>query len=268
MKVIICCFLLDIGCIAPLFAQNNLGTRLLGMGNSGVAIDDVWSVKANAANITYLQSTEASINYGKYAISNELSNQAFVLAFPISSFHFGLHLEQIGITNFNEQKIGIVSAKKFGKNISIGLGFNLHQINATNYGNARGYSLDIGLSYKINSKNTIGISIQNPSKSEYQLTNINSKITSSFNIGYCYKNTDKVTLTTSINKVFKQNTDVRIGLEYRIFSIMSLRGGMSVNPYKQYFGIGVNHSKIKYDLAFSNENNLGYSPQISLGYAF
>lgn len=59
-----------------------------------------------------------------------------------------------------------------------------------------------------------------------------------------------------------------MGIDYRIIDLLSLRGGLSAKPFKQYAGFGLNYKKLLLDMATTYDANLGYAPQIAVGYAF
>ncbi|WP_316829361.1 hypothetical protein [Pedobacter aquatilis] len=251
-----------------LFAQNNLGPRLTAMGNNGAAVSDVWSLKANPAGITALTQSTLSINYIKHLFSNEISTQGLVAVIPVENNFAGISLERYGFSDYNESKIGIAYSKRFGNRLSIGLNANYHQLKITNYGVSTGFSVDAGILYKLSNKLILGAYTSNPAKQKFSATEILAEIPVSFNIGACYSVSDKVLIATTVNKVLNHVIDVSLGVDYKIIDLLSLRGGLSVKPFKQYAGFGLNYKKLLMDMATSYDANLGYSPQIAIGYAF
>jgi hypothetical protein len=75
-------------------------------------------------------------------------------------------------------------------------------------------------------------------------------------------------ITTEFEKVLNANADFKAGVEYKLIKIVALRGGISVNPFKQFAGFGINYKKVLVDFAVASHPVLGYSPQIALGYEF
>ena len=75
-------------------------------------------------------------------------------------------------------------------------------------------------------------------------------------------------IATTISKKLDAKIDVGFGIDYRLLEIMSIRGGVTIKPFKQYVGIGFTPKKLMLDLALESDPNLGYSPQIALAYAF
>lgn len=256
--------------LVPIYlpAQNNLGPRLTAMGKNGAAVTDIWALQANPSAITSLNRPTASLNYIKHLFSNELSTQALVAAFPFKNNFVGASFQRYGFSEYSESKIGLAYAKKFGHKLSIALNGNYHQLKISNYGASTGFSLDIGGLYQFNNQFTFGAFVGNPSKQKFNSTNLVSEIPTSFNVGASYLASDKVLIATTISKVLNRAIDVSLGIDYKIIDLLSLRGGLSAQPFKQYAGFGLNYRKFLLDMATTYDANLGYAPQIAIGYAF
>ncbi|RZL29615.1 MAG: hypothetical protein EOO96_19725 [Pedobacter sp.] len=251
-----------------LFGQNSLGPRLTAMGNSGTAVTDVWALQANPSGITSLEQPTIALNYIKHLFSDEISTQALVAVLPLKNNFVGLSFQRYGFTEYNESKIGFAYAKKFGNKLSIGLNANYHQLKIANYGASTGFSIDFGALYHFNNVFTFGAFLSNPSKQKFSSTEILIEIPTSINVGASYLASDKVLIATSVSKKLNEAIDVRLGIDYKIISLLSLRGGLSAKPFKQYAGFGLNYKKFLFDMATTYDANLGYAPQIAIGYAF
>jgi len=251
-----------------LFAQNNLGPRLTAMGKNGAAVTDVWALQANPSGITATQRPTVSLNYIRHLFSNEISTQALALVVPLQNNFAGISFQRYGFAEFSESKIGFAYAKKFGKKLSLALNGNYHQIKIANYGSSRGFSIDVGALYEFNADFTFGAFVSNPSKQKFSSREVVTQIPTSFNVGASYFASDKLLIATTVSKHLHQPTDVSLGLDYKIIDLLSLRGGLSAKPFTQYVGFGLNYGKFLMDMATSYDANLGYAPQIAIGYAF
>ena len=167
-----------------------------------------------------------------------------------------------------KNKISFAYAKKFGNQFSMAMTVNYHQLKITNYGSSYGFSVDVGLYYKLNDKLNLGTFITNPSKQKFASKEVAVPIVTTINIGASYLISDKVLIAATVSQLIDNPLDVRLGLEYRLIKSLSLRAGVDANPFKQHVGFGIEISKILVDFATTFDNNLGYSPQIALGYAF
>lgn len=250
------------------FAQNNLGPRLTAMGNNSAAVKDIWSLNGNAAGISHIESPAIAINYKKYLIDNELSNQSIAFILPLKNNYLGVSLNRYGITAYNEIKVGFALAKRFGSKLSIALKGNYHQIKISNYGSTTGFSVDVGGMYDLTEQITLGLTLNNPSFQKYSSTQIETKIPSSIQVGASYKASDKILIATTISKDFNTAIDVGLGIDYKLLDLISLRAGLTAKPFKHYAGFGLNYKKFVMDMAIESDIHLGYSPQIALAYAF
>lgn len=252
----------------PLYSQEiNLGPRVTALGNIGVALSDVWSLQSNQSGLAFLQKPTASVSYRNSFLSAELHTQSAVFAYPFGRNVFGISFQNFGFTAYSEQKIGVAYAKRFGNDVSAALNLNLHQVNIPNYGGVQTYSIDAGLQYRVNQNFILGTHISNPGMSKYQ-TDVQALIPVSLEFGGSYRFSDKVLLNSGFVKVLDSTSDFRCGLEYSVVDWLAFRGGMSVNPFRQFAGIGYQLADLKIDAAASTHPDLGFSPQIALTYEF
>lgn len=249
-------------------AQNNVGPRLTAMGFNGAAVSDVWSLQANGAGITAIKSPSAAINYVQYLIDTELSGQAVAFVLPMKNNFLGASFQRYGIAEYNEIKGTVALAKKFGNQLSIALSANYHQLKISNYGATTAFSIDAGIMYNLSEALTFGLYVNNPSLQKYGSTNVSASIPTVITIGAAYKLSNKLLAATTLKKDFDQKLDLALGIDYKLLDLISLRGGITAKPFKQYFGTGVNYKQLVFDLAFESDPNLGYTPQIALCYAF
>jgi hypothetical protein len=249
-------------------AQQMLGPKITAMGNNGASVKDIWSITSNTSGITAIQLPTLALNYTSHFFDKQLSRQAIAFVFPIKNTYLGLDFQRYGITDYNEIKTGFALAKKFGDELSIGIKINYHQLKISNYGQTTGFSVDIGTMYKLNQEIVLGLYLNNPSKQRYNNSSIAIAIPVALHIGATYQAANKISIATTIRKSIHSAVDVAIGIDYQIISSLSLRGGLSMKPFKQYAGIGFNFKKFTIDGAVENDPYLGYSSQISLAYAF
>lgn len=250
------------------FAQYNQGARLTAMANAGAAISDTWSLNSNPAGITGQKSPTAALNYTRYLFGDELSEQNFAFVLPFGNNFTGVSINRYGISEFNEIKAGIGLAKKFGEELSIGVKANIHQIKITNYGSATTFSVDVGANYTLNRQIGLGLYVNNPSSQEYKSANVETNIPTAVHFGATYAPSNKVMVAATVSKDFDRKFDVGVGIDYKFYELLSLRGGLSAKPFKQHFGVGLNYQKLILDVAVESHPQIGYTPQIGLSYAF
>jgi len=250
------------------FGQYNQGARLKAMGNASAAVYDLWSLNANPAGITKEKRPVAALNYARYLFSDELSEQSFAFVLPLQSNFAGISINRYGISEFNEIRAGAALARKFGKDLSIGIKANVHQIKITNYGNATTFSIDAGANYALTQQIGLGIYVNNPASQTYHTGAIASYIQSAIHFGTTYTPSNKLIIATTVVKDFERKLDVSIGLDYNLYDFLHLRGALSAKPFKQYVGMGLIYRQLIIDGAVESHPQIGYTPQIGFSYAF
>ncbi|MBK0383018.1 hypothetical protein I5M32_08605 [Pedobacter sp. SD-b] len=248
-------------------AQDNNGPRITALGNAGVALQDVWSVKSNQAGIAGLKRAFLAAGYeNKFGVKG-LSNQSAVFSIPVKDYALGASFNSYGVSDYNEIKTGLTLARSFGPKLFLAIGLNYHQLKITDYGSAKAVSVDVGVQYQAFPNLWLASHISNPNQSKYD-NNTDQIIPAHIQFGANYIFSDQLLITTEVEKILDAQADFKAGLEYKLVKFVALRGGISVNPFKQYAGFGVNYQRINIDFAVSSHPVLGYSPQVALGYEF
>lgn len=251
-----------------LFGQTNQGSRLTAMGNNGTAVTDLWGVEANPATISNIKLPMVQLNYQKHFFANELSNQALGFVFPIKRLLLGLNLQRYGIQEYQNTKVGLVIAKQFGERFSIGVRTNYHQLKITNYGAISGISIDLGALYQLTDELYFGFYFNNLAQKQYPTKAINAVIPTTIYGGIAYQASSNFLIATTISKNLNAPFNVATGIDYQLVKAMSLRSGLSLNPFKHFAGIGFKELKFLADFTITKHPGFGYSPQISIGYDF
>lgn len=266
-KILLLLCLLACVCV-QLRAQYNQGARFTSMGKASAALTDLWSMNANPAGITQLKRTTAGVNFTRYFFGDELSEQNLALVTSFGNNSAGVSVSRYGISEFNEIKGGFALAKQFGNQLSIGLKANLHQLKISNYGTTSTFSIDAGAIYALSEKVALGLYVNNPTVQAYKTSNIAAKIPTALHFGASYRPSNKVIVATTVTKTLDEKINVALGIDYSLLNAFSVRGGLSANTFKQFFGFGLNYEKFLLDIAVESHPKIGYTPQISLSYAF
>ncbi|WP_207428821.1 hypothetical protein [Pedobacter sp. SYSU D00535] len=251
-----------------LYAQEiNAGPRLTSLGNTGVALHDVWSLHANQAGITGLLKPTVAGAYKSSYINSEVSTQSLVLVYPVKSNVFGIGIQNYGFSKYAEQRFSATYAKQFGKSVALALNYNFHQLSVPQYGNTRTFSVEAGLQYQAGRSLLLGAHISNPNQSKFD-SEIDAPIPVMLQFGASYQFSKGLLLSSAISQELNSVTDFKVGLEYAPASAFAFRGGLNVNPFMQFGGFGYKLKGFCFDAAVSVHPALGYAPQIALGYEF
>lgn len=249
-------------------AQPSVGARMSAMASSGIALRDVWAINANQAGITELQQPTIALDYQKTFTGQTIAAQSAVFVLPFKKQVLGLSVYRYGWETYRNQEIGFTYARRFGPDLAAAMAFRYQQLSIENYGKLQSFALDAGLRFQLNPALSLGAHLGNLSKNalSHELQYADRPLLIRF--GAAYQSSKQILLALAFEQGLNTTADARMGLEYQIIPLIALRGGLSVNPFRQYAGVGVALKKINLDMAFSSHQALGYSTQISLGYAF
>lgn len=244
------------------------GGRSAAMGNASVALADFWSLQNNQAGLAFYNQPAAGVYFENRFLVKELSLNSGGVVLPVNSGVFGVKFAYFGYDLYNESKVGLAYARKFGENFAAGLQLDyLLTSIGDDYGKKGVVTFEAGIQSKINQNLTIGAHVFNPihaKLNEYS----DERIPAVLRVGAAYSFDKNLMLTVEAEKETDFDPALRFGIEYRIIDEVFVRGGLSSNPGQYTFGFGLNLNRLKIDFASSVHHVLGYSPQISLIYSF
>ncbi|HEY0669382.1 MAG TPA: hypothetical protein VGD22_14445 [Sphingobacteriaceae bacterium] len=246
--------------------QVNPGPRYTALGSSGVALQDQWSVRKNQAGLSEINRIVAAVNYEQLFVDENISFQSALIIFPALKNVFALGINRYGIAQFNQQQISLACARKWG-DVSVGIGFNYHQLKIQNYGSANALSVDAGFQFQLNESFILGAHIANPSNGGFN-NEVNALVPVIIAFGSAWKLSDKILLTSEVQKILNSSISFKFGTEYTLVEWLAARGGVSSNPMRQYFGFGILYRSFRFDASTYNQYYLGFVPQVGLSYEF
>jgi len=236
----------------------------MAMGNTGVSNTDIHSIFSNIAGIAWLEGTQFAIFGEQRFAGTGISNLAVGAAHAIKSGTFGVTIQNFGINDYNEQKIGLAYARKLFDKLSMGVQFDLINTRITNYGSAAVFTFEIGFVAPINKELTVGARIFSPMR--VAITE-EEDVPGLMGIGFSYHPSKKVFLNGEVEKGIDTDLSIRAGVEYQIHSVVSLRLGGAANPTLATFGLGFKISdQFNMDIATTYHQVLGLSPGIGIRY--
>ncbi len=250
------------------FGQNGsplpAGARGMAMGNTGVSNNDIHSIFSNIAGIAWLEGTQFAIFGEQRFAGTGISNLAVGAAHSINSGTFGLTIQNFGINDYNEQKIGLSYARKLFDKLSMGVQFDFLNTRITNYGSTAALTFEIGFVAPINKELTVGARVYSPMR--VAITE-DEDIPGLLGIGFTYHPSKKVFFNGEVEKGIDTDLSIRAGIEYQIHSVVSLRVGGAANPTLATFGLGFQISdQFNMDIATTYHQVLGLSPGIGIRY--
>ncbi|PLX23631.1 MAG: hypothetical protein C0597_00810 [Marinilabiliales bacterium] len=234
------------------------------MANTSVTLTDVWSIYHNQAGLGYLQ----NISIGAFHQSGFIKEQnihGISFALPTKTGTIGASYSYYGFSQYNEMQAGLAYGKSFSKYFAIGLQLNyLNTHIAGNYGNSNSVNFEIGILSQPIDNLLVGVHVYNPSRSKMG----DEEILTIFNLGASYLFSDKVLFAVGTEKDLDHDAIFKAGLDYKLIEYVSLQAGISTNPSKYSFGIGIHYININGHVGFSKHQTLGFIPSFTLSYGF
>jgi hypothetical protein len=255
---------------SPAFSNKNqpIGARSSAMANSSVGLSDLWSVHHNQAGLARINKAEAGIYYENRFLIPELSLKGFAVALPAKSGVFGVSVSHFGFALYSETQAGLAYAQKLGEKVSAGVKLNyLNTFIGDNYGRRGVMTAEVGVQAELAPGLTLGAHIYNPARARLSHYD-NERVPTIMRLGLTYQVNEKALITAETQKDTDNKAVIKAGMEYRVVEQLYLRAGIATNPAMNTFGFGIYHKQFKIDFASSIHSVLGYSPMVSIQYAF
>ena len=247
-------------------AQDTPGARSTGLGGSAIVLDDVWSGFHNQAGLVYLTGLSAGAFYENRFSINELATKGAIVAAPMGNSAFALSYKSFGYSAFNNSRASLGYALKMSDKFSAGIQLNYHSFRlGENYGSQQTISFEGGFQYKMTTKLSLAAHIYNPTRAKIAEFN-DERIASVLRIGAGYKFSDKLQLIGEVRKASDSDAGMRLGIEYWPVEQIAVRGGFGSEPSMFSFGFGWKLKTFQVDAAAAYHQVLGFSPQLSLTY--
>lgn len=249
-------------------AQVNTGARFSGMGNSGVALNDVYNILSNPAGISTLKSPSLALSFQNNFIGTGVKTQSVLAVFPTKILIAGAYVHSYGLSQvYSDLSTGVSLARLFGSALGMGLTFNYHQLKISNYGENKSVSIDFGAQYYFTEKWTMGAYFRNPENTANG-NELYKKTSTHIVLGNSYRFTTEILMSMDMKYILDQGFDASLGMEYAVVEWLKLRGGLSLHHFQRYAGFGFGYKDFVFDMATAFHPRLGISPQIGLQYGF
>ena len=245
------------------------GARSVGLGNSSIVLQDLWSAFNNQAGLVEIDGLVAGGYYRNLFFVEGLSDQGLVVAYGKGKNAFALDVSNFGIDQFSENKVGLAYAMELGEKLDMGVQLNYHstRIGTDEEFKRNALTAELSMLAQLTKELQLGFKVFNPSQTKLSDFE-DERIPTVMTIGGGYAFNDKVTLVSEVVKDIDLPAIVRAGVEYRVVPTIFLRGGVSTEPTLSSFGAGFILGQLDLDFAASYHHTLGYSTQISLSYRF
>ncbi len=245
------------------------GARATALGDASITLSDVFSTTTNQAGLGFMSNYSVGIYSDRKFVTASINNFNAAVALPISDTigTFGLSANYYGYKYYNETKIGLAYARRFGQKFSLGIQFDFMRMFIFENGNRNFYTFELGMQYKPWKVLTIGAHIYNPIPFKVEKI-YGERLPTIVKFGLGYEPSPKVLLAAEYEQDIHYKPQFKAGVEYRPIKYLWIRAGAQTTPFSASFGVGVNVKGLNIDLSSSYHPVLGFTPQAALIYSF
>lgn len=268
------------------FLKSEVGSRYVAMGGAATgSADDINSIYYNPAGLINIKGHEATFMYNQSFMDSSYGFLAYAVNLKDKgSIGASLTYAQVldiketiaeyptGTGNFfsaQDIALSLSYAKKITNHISFGNNLKLIK-GKIEKESAFGFALDLGLLAKkvIYNNFSFGLSVQNiGSKMKYIEEGDSLPLNIKFGTS-CKILNDKLLIALDVNKPIDNDLNIKTGLEYNLFNILSIRGGYSTGPSDigsgLSVGLGFKYSLFNLDLSYVPYGDLGNMVRVSI----
>jgi hypothetical protein len=268
VKIIVTIFLTGSICqyAASQSTSTLIGARSNGMAYASSCVGDAWSLFNNVGGMAKTEHLTTAFTLDAQPAFKPFNRSAAVVAIPFSFGVSGIGAYRFGDDLYNEQLLTVGFSNQFGL-ASLGLKVNYVQYNVVGYGRKDAVSISFGGIAQLSPKLSFGAHITNINQPVLSKDDQDEKLPTILNAGVAFKPTDKVFITTELQKDLSFEALWKTGIEYKIHKKFFLRTGIHVNPNAGFFGFAFHTKKLLVDYAYSHFSNLGAKHQASIGFS-
>ncbi len=254
-------FLLSAHALAQNGLPPNAGARGAALGNTSVAFQGIQSAFTNAAGLATLPSW-GFIGMGEQRfLLPEIRSVAAAAAVAGRAGTFGLQLHYFGFESYNEQRLGLLYARKIFEDIYIGAGMDLLNTRVPDFGNQLNATGSLGIQANFAEPLWLGFHLFNPFRIERQNGDYYPTL---MKVGFSYQFSKKLLLAGEAEKDIDFPLRWKGGLEYQYLDMLAFRTGFSTQPIQATLGAGLSwNNGLRFDFAFQWHQTLGWTPAFS-----
>lgn len=256
--------------ISLLFAQSPLvnSAAMLGAGGTAVARNDIFSGYYNVANASLLEKSGLGGTFlNQFSMSEYASAYvAGVKKMETSAVGFTLSTQLNQVVR--ENRAQAFFSKKINEQFYAGVGINVHQLGVPNsaYRNNIFGTFNLGISYLVSEKLQIGFSTFNPNRTKLA-ENFGERTMSQTRAGFSLQLDQNLIWLTDFILSSEMPLNVATGIELNQKSFL-FRGGFATLNRQLSFGFGFEKGGVKMDVGTMYHPVLGFSPALTVQYAF
>ncbi|MBY0434533.1 MAG: hypothetical protein K2U26_10520 [Cyclobacteriaceae bacterium] len=249
--------------LAPAQSVSTLmGARPAGMGFVSTVLTDESSIFNNIGASGRLTRAASFFAYEVQPALKGANRMAAGMAIPIKFGVTSIGFFRFGDALYSEQTAGLGFSNTFGI-ASLGARINYVQYSAEGFGTRSTLRIDFGGVAQITPQISVGAYVLNLGQAKISDSEL---LPVKLVAGIGFKPSEKLLLTTELEKDLDYRATVRAGLEYVIHKKVFARTGFNLNPSAGFAGLGVQVKRLKIDYAIQFGNVLNAVHQTSAVY--
>lgn len=254
-----------------LFAGNEWqpsGAKQAGLGGASVGIVDLWSTANNPAGMAFFHQPAVGIYYSNHYMIKELSLKSLCATIPLwENDAIGFTVNHFGYSAYYELMAGVSYARKFGNRFAASLQFDFLRLGqGLDLGSKNAVTFEASIMAFVAKNMTLGVHVFNPIGVKFK--DDVAAIPSCYRIGLGWTPSKRVLVSAEIEKRDKTPVNVKLGAEYTIVDMFSIRTGFALKPSVFDIGVCFNIKNFVIDLTPCWDPTLGWSTHASLSYVF
>lgn len=238
------------------------GARSQGMGNIKVNLPDASTYFNNIGGLDRIEQTEISVGFDHRFGMSELSTVDLALGWKNDFGTIGLGVSRFGGKLFNQQMIGLGFSNTLGI-VSIGAKIDWFQTQIEGFGTGNALILSLGGVAQLGPKFFLGANFSNLNQAKIS-QNSEQRLPTTVQLGISYLPVESLRILGELEKDIELDPVVKAGIEYQLRSWIYLRTGISTQPSRLSFGLGLRKEQFGFDYAYGQNTSLGRTHHLSL----
>jgi hypothetical protein len=238
------------------------GARSQGMGNTKVFLPDAWTYFNNIGALDRLEETRVSAGFDSRFGISDLNSVDLALGWKNEFGTIGLGFSRFGGKLFNQQLFGFGFSNTLGI-VSMGAKVDWFQTQIEGFGTGNAFIFSLGGVAELGPRIFLGANFSNLNRAKLSQNN-EQRLPTAIQMGVSYLPTKTVRILTEIEKDIALKPVFKSGIEYILRDWIFLRTGISSNPARMTFGLGMRKDQFGFDYAYGQNTALGRTHHLSL----
>lgn len=238
------------------------GARSQGMGNTKLFLPDSWTYFNNVGALDRIEETQIAAGFDSRFGIPELSTVDLGFGWKNNFGTIGLGISRFGGKLFNQQLLGVGFSNTLGI-VSLGAKVDWFQTQMEGFGTGNAFIFSLGGIAELGPRFFLGANFSNLNRAKLS-QNSEQRLPTVVQMGISYLSGESVRIIAEIEKDIELKPILRAGIEYKLQEWIFLRTGISSNPARVSFGLGLRKDQFGFDYAYGQNTALGRTHHLSL----